>query len=358
MSLNGWKTDKLGNMLTLKRGYDLPQQDRVIGNAPIFSSAGLSGYHNEAKIKGPGVITGRYGTLGEIFYSENDYWPHNTTLYVRDFKGNYPKFIYYFLRTLGFERNNDKTSVPGLNRNDLHEMSVTIPSVPAQKKIASILSSLDDKIELNRQTNATLEAIPQALFKEWFVDFNYPRAFKSATHDDKSEVPQRWNRGKLGQLLSFKNGKSSPERMADHKYPVYGANGVIGHASVYNTSADSTIIGRVGSFCGAVYYANQDCFVTENAIIATPVTPHSSIYCFIILQNLKLNNYRTGSGQPLLNQTILSCIDVIVPPDDLLSAFEIQVRPLYDLVYLNEQQNHTLTQLRDSLLPRLMKGEL
>ena len=96
--MSEWKKCKLGDVINLKRGYDLPQQNRVLGKVPIYSSAGLSGYHNEFKIKGPGVITGRYGTLGELFYTEQNYWPHNTTLYVTDFKGNYPKFIYYFFK--------------------------------------------------------------------------------------------------------------------------------------------------------------------------------------------------------------------------------------------------------------------
>ena len=166
-----FKKYKLGDVIDLKRGYDLPQQHRKSGKVPIYSSAGLSGFHNELKAKGPGVITGRYGTLGELFYTEQDYWPHNTTLYVKDFKGNYPKFIYYFLKTLGFNTQNDKTSVPGLNRNHLHEMDVFIPSdLPTQTRIASILSSLDDKIELNRRTNQTLEQIAQTLFKKYFVD--------------------------------------------------------------------------------------------------------------------------------------------------------------------------------------------
>src|SRR5688500_3584362 len=125
--ITNWKTNKLGDVLTLKRGYDLPQQNRVNGNVPIYSSAGLSGFHNEAKIKGQGVVTGRYWTLGEGFYTDQDYWPHNTTLYVKDFKGKFPKFIYYFLQTLGFNNQNDKTSVPGLNRNQLHDLEVSIP---------------------------------------------------------------------------------------------------------------------------------------------------------------------------------------------------------------------------------------
>jgi restriction endonuclease S subunit len=95
-----WKESALGEVLELKRGYDLPQQQRHSGHVPIVSSSGITDYHAEAMVKGPGVVTGRYGTLGDVFYIPEDFWPLNTTLYVRDFKGNDPRFISYFLRSI------------------------------------------------------------------------------------------------------------------------------------------------------------------------------------------------------------------------------------------------------------------
>jgi len=92
-----WKDGKLGDFIELKRGYDLPQAKRNSGTVPLVSSSGVSDQHNIAMVKGPGVVTGRYGTIGQVFYVESDFWPLNTTLYVRDFKGNDPKFIHYFL---------------------------------------------------------------------------------------------------------------------------------------------------------------------------------------------------------------------------------------------------------------------
>ena len=170
---NDWKETTLGDVLELKRGYDLSQKDRIKGQFPLISSAGFSDSHNEAKVKAPGVVTGRYGTIGNVFYSEKDFWPLNTTLYVRNFKGNDAKFIYYFLKTIDYQQYSDKAAVPGVNRNHLHLAKVSIPeNIKEQKAIAHILGSLDDKIELNRQMNVTLEAMAQALFKSWFVDFD------------------------------------------------------------------------------------------------------------------------------------------------------------------------------------------
>jgi type I restriction enzyme S subunit len=111
-----------------------------------------------------------------------DFWPLNTTLYVRDFKGNDPKFISYFLQTIDFLAYSDKAAVPGVNRNHLHEAMVSMPNLVIQKQIASVLSALDDRIALLRETNATLEAIAQALFKSWFVDFDPVHARCAVSH--------------------------------------------------------------------------------------------------------------------------------------------------------------------------------
>ncbi|AVE06488.1 restriction endonuclease subunit S [Pseudomonas palleroniana] len=175
-SESDWKEASLGDIIELKRGYDLPKDKRTTGCFPIVSSAGVSDFHSVAMVKGPGVITGRYGTIGEVFYTSEDYWPLNTTLYVRDFKGNDPRFISYFLKTLDFDSYSDKGAVPGVNRNHLHLAKVCIPGIETQKAIAKVLSGLDSKINLNQRINQTLETMAQVIFKSWFVDFDPVKA--------------------------------------------------------------------------------------------------------------------------------------------------------------------------------------
>jgi type I restriction enzyme S subunit len=161
------------------------------------------------------VVTGRYGTIGQVFYIKEDYWPLNTTLFVKDFKGNDPLFVSFLLRTIDFLSCSDKSSVPGLNRNDLHLIKVKLPPLSEQKAIAHILGTLDDKIELNREMNQTLEAIARAIFKSWFVDFEpvrakmegrQPAGMDAATAElfpDEFEesalgmIPRGWRVGKL-----------------------------------------------------------------------------------------------------------------------------------------------------------------
>ena len=137
-----WRSVRLGDVVELKRGYDLPSRDRRDGPFPVVSSSGVSGRHDEAKAKSPGVVIGRYGTLGDVHYVTEDYWPLNTALYVRDFKGNHPRFVSYLLRSLDFSGYSDKAAVPGLNRNDLHRARVVLPALHEQRAIAAILGSL------------------------------------------------------------------------------------------------------------------------------------------------------------------------------------------------------------------------
>ena len=142
-----------------------------------MGSAGPNGTHNEALAKGPGVVVGRSGaSAGRAHFSEVDYWPHNTCLYVTDFCGNNPRFAYYLLQVLPLASFNSGSAQPSLNRNFLYSIPLVVPGRLEQDGIVEVLQSLDDRITLLRETNATLEAIAQALFKSWFVDFDPVRA--------------------------------------------------------------------------------------------------------------------------------------------------------------------------------------
>ncbi len=142
-----------------------------------MGSAGQNGFHDTAITQGPGIVIGRSGaSFGQVHFSAVDFWPHNTALYVTDFKGNDPRFAFYFLGALDFDRYNSGSAQPSLNRNFIYPIPVRVPPLAEQKAIAAVLGSLDDKIELNRRMNATLEAMARALFQSWFVDFDPVRA--------------------------------------------------------------------------------------------------------------------------------------------------------------------------------------
>lgn len=142
-----WNELGFGQVATLQRGYDLPSRARKRGTVPVVTSTGITDTHAEARERAPGVVTGRYGTIGEVFFIEEDYWPHNTTLFVKDFHGNDPLFVSYLLRTIDFQSHSGKSGVPGVNRNDLHALRVSIPpTVAEQRAIAGALSDVDELI--------------------------------------------------------------------------------------------------------------------------------------------------------------------------------------------------------------------
>ena len=164
---NEWQYLNLGEVITLQRGFDLPTALRSQhGAIPVVSSSGISGSHNQAKVQAPGVVTGRYGSIGEVFYVTEAFWPLNITLYVSDFKGNLPFFIYYLLQSLDFKKFSDKTGVPGVNRNDLHTITVTLPPLPEQRRIAEILSTWDRAIDLTAQLIAAKQQRKRGLMQE------------------------------------------------------------------------------------------------------------------------------------------------------------------------------------------------
>ena len=216
-SMSDWKKCKLGDIIELQRGYDLPHAKRCPGDYPIVSSSGITGTHSVYKVNPPGVVTGRYGTIGEVFYTKACFWPLNTTLFVSDFKGNFPRFVYYLLQLFDFQRFCEKSTVPGIKRNDLYPTVIKIPlSIKKQKLIAQVLSSLDEKIDLNRQLNDNLEAMAQALYDYWFVQFDFPdengKPYKSSggkmvwNEVLKREIPEGWSAQPLFDVASVLYG--------------------------------------------------------------------------------------------------------------------------------------------------------
>jgi len=163
----------LGDFVTLQRGHDLPDTRRRPGRIPVMGSFGPTGYHDEPKTKGPGITVGRRSaSFGVVNYCSVDYWPLNTALYVTDFHGNDERFAYYLLKTIDFTAYNSGSAQPSLNRNFIHPLRIRVPAPNEQRRIANILGTLDDKIELNRRMNETLEAMARRLFKSWFIDFD------------------------------------------------------------------------------------------------------------------------------------------------------------------------------------------
>ena len=173
--MSEWRGATLGEFIRLQRGHDLTEIERTKGSVPVIGSAGQNGWHGVARCKGPGVTVGRSGaSAGVVTYVAQDYWPHNTVLYVTDFLGNDPLFTAYMLKTLPLMELNSGAAQASLNRNFLYHVPVIVPPPETQHRIASILGAYDDLIEVNQRRIAVLEDMARRLFEEWFVRFRFP----------------------------------------------------------------------------------------------------------------------------------------------------------------------------------------
>lgn len=200
--LTEWQTKELGTVATLQRGFDLPTRLRNPGIVPLVSSAGTTDTHSTAKVQPPGVVTGRYGTIGELFFLEEAFWPLNTTLFVRDFHGNDPKFIYYLLHRFDFKSFSGKSGVPGVNRNELHRELVRIPTEPAeQQAIADVLSDVDALIGALDRLIAKKRNLKQAAMQQLLTGRTRLPGFKG-----------NWTLKRLGELCRIEMGRT-PSRL-------------------------------------------------------------------------------------------------------------------------------------------------
>jgi len=164
----GWNIERFEEFAMLQRGYDLPVQNRIRGEYELVTSNGVTDTHNQFKVKGPGIVTGRSGTLGKVFYIEKDFWPLNTTLYIKNFHGNNKKFIYYKIQSFNISRFGTGTGVPTLNRNNVHKELIAIPGYIEQQEIAEIISIVDEKISVNKIIKTKLVLLKMGLMQDIF----------------------------------------------------------------------------------------------------------------------------------------------------------------------------------------------
>lgn len=344
-----------GNFVKLQRGFDLPKQDREPGYFPVVASTAIQDYHSEYKVKPPGVVTGRSGSLGFVQYLDVPFWPLNTTLWVKDFKGNIPKFVFYFLQTIGLERYNSGAGVPTLNRNHLDGLDVVIPSISTQRKIAAILSAYDNLIENNLRRIKILEEMAQNLYREWFVKFRFPGHGKTRFTDSPlGRIPEGWEVKKLSDVLELNYGKAlKKEDRRNGIFPVYGSSGVVGTHDTSLVKGPGIIVGRKGNV-GSVFWCDDDFFVIDTAYYVTSSLPLRLLFYVLPM----LNFINSDAAVPGLSRAQAYTLDIIVPPAALISkfckladTFEQQVSTLQHLI-------HCLRRTRDLLLPKLISGEV
>jgi type I restriction enzyme, S subunit len=391
-----WIKGNIGDVLTLQRGVDITKAEQRPGRIPVVSSGGISSHHDTSVAKGPGVVIGRKGTLGTTFWLECEYWPHDTTLWVKDFRGNDPKFVYYFLRWhedvfLGLDNG---TANPTLNRNHVHLLPAEWPEVPEQRAIAEVLGALDDKIELNRQMNHTLEEMASALFKSWFVDFDpvvaksegrKPFGMDAATaglfpaefQADPSwgDVPKGWTTTSLDEIAEYRNGLALQNFRPDLTEPRLP---VIKIAQMRTGRPDGSewakanidpgcilddgdiVFSWSGSlavvvWCGGRGALNQHLFKVTSTKFPKWFFHQWTLFHLPEFQAIAADKATTMGH---IRRFHLTDARVVTAPPPLIAAADRQMAPWLDLYIQNELESRTLSTLRDLLLPKLLSGEI
>ena len=341
--MSEWEECKLGGVIELLYGKGLKKANRKQGNIPVYGSNGIVGYHDEYLVKGPGIIVGRKGSVGEIKYSIHDFFPIDTTYYVNIKSGNDIKFLYYFLLTLQLNKMNSHSAVPGLNRNDVYLLDVSLPPLPEQRAIAGVLSSLDDKIDLLHRQNKTLEDMAESLFRQWFVE----------------EADEGWEERCLGDIIELVYGKGLRQDVISGRgYPVIGSSGVVGYHSDFLVKGPGIVIGRKGTLGKVIYLWDNFFPIDMTYYIKSKVESAGLLYEYFLLKALNFEEINSDSAVPGLNRDIALSTEIKIAPLGELQKFNQFTSTFIDKLRENTKQIRTLEKLRDTLLPKLMSGKL
>lgn len=363
----------LGDVIKLQRGHDLPERIRQEGEIPVISSSGITGFHNESKAQAPGVVTGRYGTLGEVFYIDQDFWPHNTALYVVDFKGTHPRFASYFLSNALRNYKSEKAAVPGIDRNVLHSLEVIVPVGPAQETIASILATYDDAIENNRRRMGLLEKAARLLYEEWFVRLRFPGHEHTPVKDG---LPKGWERTPLGIICPDLRVAANPADL-ESSTPYIGLEHMPRRSitllewgkaeDVTSTKlhyqAGDILFGKIRPYFHKVGFALTEGVTSSDAIVLRPIDP--IYYSFSLLTvssdwfvTIVSKTAKEGSKMPRADWKLMARQSLRVPPRSILESLNDAILPMLEQLRNLAFQNQKLRAARDLLLPRLMSGKI
>ena len=269
------------------------------------------------------------------------------------------KFLYYQIFSNRFENYiksvHTGTSIPHVSLKQIGDFSFQVPDLFTQQRITNILSALDDKIELNHRINKNLEQQAQALFKSWFVDFE-PFQDGKFVNSELGMIPERWKAGNLEELVEVKYGKDH-KKLASGTIPVYGSGGIMRYVDQYLYNEESVLIPRKGSL-NNVMYVNHPFWTVDTMFYTHMKIEGIAKFIYLLISPKDLLSMNSGSAVPSMTVDILNKIAVIIPPTTILQQFESIVKPLFIMAESLQKENYRLAHLRDSLLPKLLSGEL
>lgn len=382
MSSSEWKPFKLGELGTLARGKSKhrPRDAAFLygGKYPFIQTGDIKAANHK--------ITSYNQTYSDAGLAQSKLWPEGTIAItiaaniadtgILTFPACFPDSVLGFIPNsqkcdtdfieylLQFYQKQIQSHAIGsvqdnINLGTFENVEFLIPPLPTQRRIADILSALDEKIELNRQTNATLEAIAQAIFKEWFVDFNFPGSDGKLVESELGPIPFGWRVGKLREIIELAYGKGlKSENRIDGKYPVIGSNGVVGFHHEYLIEGPGIVIGRKGTI-GEVHWIHDNFYPIDTTFYIKSLQGIESLYFYyFVLLAQDFKKIASDSAVPGLNRNQAYDNLVVFPDVNVINLFNDAIAATFDTVHNNEQESATLAALRDNLLPKLMNGEI
>jgi type I restriction enzyme S subunit len=376
--MSKWEEKRLGKVAPFIYGKALTAEKRKSGKYKVFSSAGVCGYSDNALAK-RGIIIGRKGSVGTVFFSESPFYCIDTAFYIDNVDDRCDmKFLFYYMTLLNLESYNNDAAVPGLNRNLAHKLKIKIPDLPTQQRIANILSTYDDLIENNNKRIALLEKAAQALYKEWFVRFRFPG---HETARFVNGLPEGWTRRKINEFYNTCSGgtpsRSKTEYYENGVYPwvktgeirdsiVIDAEEYITENAIRNSSAKllpakSVVMAMYGVNIGMLAYFDQEMACNQACCVFSDKRNFPSRH-YLFQYLLSIRNYFLligfGAAQQNLSQDLIKNVKILMPTDELVMAFEKRVDDCYASIRILMMCNQNLAKQRDRLLPRLMSGKL
>lgn len=369
-----WNPCALGQVMALQRGPDLPDAQRQDGDVPMVSSSEVTGRHSIAKARAPGVVTGRHGTLGEVCYIDEVYWPLDTALYVTDFKGSHPRFVAYLLKYVVRNLQGDEAAVPRVNRNPLHALEVQCPGdVGLQESIASRHSAYEDRIENNRRRMALLEEAARQLYREWFVRLCFPGHEHTRM---RGGSPAGWVQRRLGDSCAEIRDSVKPSDLeAETAYiglehmprrsislDAWGAVEE-GTSDKHRFRRGDILFGRIRPYFHEFGVAFVDGVASSDTIVIRPLDSSTRALVLMTVSSdqcvaLTSQAMRAGSKMPRADGEQMQAYPVSLPPRGLSSGFEKIVSTIVTQLGTLAFAREKLRAARDLVFPRLMSGEL
>ncbi|MBQ4260036.1 MAG: restriction endonuclease subunit S [Lachnospiraceae bacterium] len=344
-----YKRYTLAELVSIKYGKNQKKVLADEGKFPIYGTGGLMGYATEYLYDKPSVLIGRKGTIGKVKYVDHPFWTVDTLFYtIVNTEIVIPKYLYYVMSLVDLNNYNEGTTIPSLRTETLNRLEFDIPSLEEQEMILSCLNPIDEKIKLNNAINNNLEQQVSALYQSWFEDFDLSNGC----------CPDNWTNKTLSDIAYVSSGKRPPIKKETYSQetpiPIVGAASVMGFTSEANHTDKILVTGRVGTH-GVIQRFNAPCWTSDNTLVIT-----SSYYEFTnqILRRIDYSSMNRGSTQPLITQGDMNKVDILVPDDEILAKFEELAGTLMAQYEANILENIKLAFIRDSLLPKLMSGEL